>query len=112
MFVAGLLSAQARELVVDGPVFDPRPDPVATRVAYVSGRALRIAELDGTSWELAGEEADDVSWGSAEFIAAEEMGRYRGYWRRRRADRHVVHQRPGEPGDAAEPGALPRCRDR
>ncbi|MEO5901009.1 MAG: prolyl oligopeptidase family serine peptidase [Ilumatobacteraceae bacterium] len=80
LFVAGLLTAQARELAVDGPVFDPRPDPVATRVAYVSGRALRIAELDGTSWELAGDEAADVSWGSAEFIAAEEMGRYRGYW--------------------------------
>ncbi|MCU1503108.1 MAG: putative dipeptidyl peptidase [Ilumatobacteraceae bacterium] len=80
MFVAGLVSAQARGLAVDGPVFDPRPDPGATRVAYVSGRALRIGELDGTSWELAGDERAEISWGSAEFIAAEEMGRQRGYW--------------------------------
>lgn len=80
LFVAGLLSSQARELVVDGPVFDPRPDPVATCVAYVCGRTLRIAELDGSSWELAGDEHPDLSWGSADFIAAEEMGRYRGYW--------------------------------
>ena len=80
MFVAGLISGVARELTVDGPVFDPRPDPVATRVAYVSGRSLRIAELDGSSWELAGDEHVDVTWGSAEFIAAEEMGRQRGYW--------------------------------
>lgn len=80
LFVAGLLSGQARELVVDGPVFDPRPDPVATCVAYVCGRTLRIAELDGSSWELAGDEHPDISWGSADFIAAEEMGRYRGYW--------------------------------
>jgi dipeptidyl-peptidase 4 len=81
MFVAGLLSGSARELLVDGPVFDPRPDPVANRVAYVSGRSLRIAELDGTSWELAGEpEVDTVTWGSADFIAGEEMGRQRGYW--------------------------------
>lgn len=80
LYVAGLLSGVARELVVDGPVFDPRPDPVATRVAYVSGRSLRIAELDGSSWELAGEESPDVSWGSADFIAAEEMHRFRGYW--------------------------------
>ena len=29
----------ARELVVDGPVFDPRPDPGARRVAYVSNNA-------------------------------------------------------------------------
>ena len=80
LYVAGLLSGRARELTVDGPVFDPRPDPVATRVAYVCGRSLRIAELDGSNWELAGDEHPDVSWGSADFIAAEEMGRYRGYW--------------------------------
>lgn len=81
LFVGGLLSGQARELVVDGPVFDPRPDPVATRVAYVSGASLRIAELDGSSWELAGEpDRPEVTWGSADFVAAEEMGRHRGYW--------------------------------
>lgn len=80
LFVAGLVSGMARELAVEGPVFDPRPDPVATRVAYVSGRALRIAELDGSSWELAGEADPTISWGSADFIAAEEMHRFRGYW--------------------------------
>ncbi len=81
LFVGGLLSGQVRELSVDGPVFDPRPDPVATRVAYVSGATLRIAELDGSSWELAGESGiPDVTWGSADFVAAEEMGRQRGYW--------------------------------
>ena len=80
LFVAGLLSGVARELPVDGPVFDPRPDPLARRLAYVHGRTLRLAELDGTSRELAGEEDPDVSWGSAEFVAAEEMGRTRGYW--------------------------------
>lgn len=80
LFVAGLVSATARELVVDGPVFDPHPDPLAHRVAYVSGSRLRIAELDGTSWELAGEPGDHITWGSADFIAAEEMHRFRGYW--------------------------------
>ena len=80
----GSLAGDVRELSVDGPVFDPRLDPTGSRIAYVSGRALRIAELDGSSRELAGPavfaEPDTVSWGSAEFIAAEEMGRYRGYW--------------------------------
>jgi dipeptidyl-peptidase-4 len=80
LFVGGLVSGTARELRVDGPVFDPRPDPTARRVAYVSGRSLRIAELDGTSWELVGEDDPNVSWGSADFIAAEEMRRFRGYW--------------------------------
>src|SRR6478736_4676602 len=36
LFVGGLVSGQARELAVAGPVFDPRPDPPAQRVAYVS----------------------------------------------------------------------------
>jgi dipeptidyl-peptidase-4 len=82
LFIAGLLSAQARELAVDGPVFDPRPDPGAQRVAYVCGAALRAAELDGSQRELAGPELGDtdVTWGSADFIAAEEIGRSRGYW--------------------------------
>jgi dipeptidyl-peptidase-4 len=80
LFVAGLISGMARELVVDGPVFDPRPDPGATRLAYVSGTALRIAELDGSSWELASDDDPEVSWGSADYIAGEELHRYRGYW--------------------------------
>ncbi|MDQ3391798.1 MAG: prolyl oligopeptidase family serine peptidase [Actinomycetota bacterium] len=83
LFVAGLMSGQARQLDVAGPVFDPRPDPPARRVAYVSGRLLCVGELDGSWRVLAGDDPDEhdtVSWGSAEFIAAEEIGRQRGYW--------------------------------
>jgi dipeptidyl-peptidase-4 len=81
LFGVGLLSGAARELEVQGAVFDPRPDPTAKRVAYVCGSTLRIGELDGTSWELAAEDENpNVSWGSAEFVAAEEMDRQRGYW--------------------------------
>jgi dipeptidyl-peptidase-4 len=83
LFTAGLLSGHARRLPIEGPVFDPRPDPTASRLAYVSGRTLRIGELDGSSRVLAGgdsKEPETVSWGSAEFIAAEEMHRFRGFW--------------------------------
>ena len=80
LFVAGLLSGASRELPVDGPVFDPRPDPQAHRLAYVRGPALCVAELDGTSRVLAADDDDQVTWGSADFVAAEEMGRSRGYW--------------------------------
>ena len=83
LFAAGLVSGQARPLPVAGPVVDPRPDPTARRIAYVSGRLLCIGELDGNWRVLAGgdpSEADTVSWGSADFIAAEEMHRFRGYW--------------------------------
>ncbi len=83
LFAGGLLSGRVRRLDVQGPVFDPRPDPTARRVAYVCGRQLRIGELDGRSRTLAGDDPGDgetVSWGRADFIAAEEMGRFRGYW--------------------------------
>lgn len=82
LFVAGLVTGGVRPLAVEGTVFDPRPDPPAQRVAYVSGRQLRIAELSGSNRPLAGGggEPDTVSWGSADFIAAEEMHRFRGYW--------------------------------
>lgn len=80
LFVCGLVSGGVRELDVEGPVFDPRPDPTARRLAYVRERELRVAELDGSTRVLAGESDADVSWGSAEFIAAEEMQRSRGYW--------------------------------
>ena len=82
LYAAGLVSGRARELPVEGPVFDPRPDPRAQRVAYVSGPNLCVGELDGRSRVLAGPLPSEstVSWGSPDFIAAEEMGRMRGYW--------------------------------
>ena len=83
LFVGGLISGSARELPVAGPVFDPRPDPQASRVAYVNGRLLCVGELDGRWRLLAGGDPDEpetVTWGSADFIAAEEMDRYRGFW--------------------------------
>lgn len=81
LFAGGLLSGQVRPIDVVGAVFDPRPDPQAERIAYVSGPTLRIAELDGSSRVLVGgDEPDTVSWGSADFVAAEEMGRFRGFW--------------------------------
>ena len=49
LFAGGLLSGRVRRLDVQGPVFDPRPDPTARRIAYVCGRQLRIGELDGRS---------------------------------------------------------------
>ena len=61
-------------------VFDVRLSPDGTQLSYVRGKSLCIATLDGTERILATDTSDTVSWGSAEFIAAEEMGRFRGYW--------------------------------
>jgi dipeptidyl-peptidase 4 len=82
LVVADLRSGAARLLPVPAPVVDPRPDPTGTRVAWVDGRALWVAELaDPSSARLVvGDDDPEVRWGVAEFIAAEEMDRHRGYW--------------------------------
>ncbi len=60
-------------------VFDPRLSPEGDTVAYVSGSVLR-AVVDGHDRLVVGESGDYISWGAAEFIAGEEMGRTRGFW--------------------------------
>jgi dipeptidyl-peptidase-4 len=68
-------------LRVDGSVIDPRPNPAGTHVAYVQNRRLHVMELaTGADRVLAEEDGEDIAWGLAEFIAAEEMDRTRGYW--------------------------------
>lgn len=68
-------------LPVDGPVVDPRLDPSGTRVAFVRAGALEVCTLSsGETTTLATPDGDHVTWGLAEFVAAEEMNRYRGFW--------------------------------
>jgi len=78
LFVVDVSAAHARELEVGGPVFDPRLDPTGHAVAYATGGALRVVDIDGSDRELIAEPG--VTWGLAEFVAAEEMGRQRGFW--------------------------------
>jgi dipeptidyl-peptidase-4 len=82
LFVADLAGAGgARELPAAGGVLDPRVDPAGTRVAWVADRALHVAGLDGAGTaRLVGEDDPEVTWGLAEFLAAEELGRGRGFW--------------------------------
>jgi dipeptidyl-peptidase-4 len=76
--------AEPYEVPVQTPALDPRPDPSGQRLAYVSAGALRVTELSADSAQdrvLADPQgAARVTYGLAEFIAAEEMDRHRGYW--------------------------------
>ena len=70
-----------RELASAGAVIDPRPDPTGTWVAYAAEGALHVVAADGSQAKvLATAEKEQVLWGVAEFVAAEEMNRFRGYW--------------------------------
>ena len=72
-------SATARLVPAKVPALDPRLDPAGTKVAYVHDGALRVIEL-GTGEDTVVAQEDGVTFGLAEFVAAEEMGRPRGYW--------------------------------
>lgn len=79
------------ELPAPPGVVDPRPSPAGQAVAFLSGPGFYVVPtsggpapggqaevLDGAA--LLAEEEGEVTWGAAEFAAAEEMGRPRGFW--------------------------------
>ncbi len=87
--VSELAHGQCTVVDIDGPVFDPRLSPDGRRCAMVREGRLIVIDVSleriesGEAPEVLldlGEDLPTVSWGMAEFIAAEEMGRYRGHW--------------------------------
>ncbi|MFF3752011.1 prolyl oligopeptidase family serine peptidase [Streptomyces sp. NPDC002018] len=70
-----------RRVPTAGPVTDPRPSPDGALIAYVTGGALRVVRADGSrDRPLAEPEAPGVTYGLADHVAAESIGRSRGYW--------------------------------
>ncbi|WP_412074582.1 alpha/beta fold hydrolase [Streptomyces sp. col6] len=91
VYVAGLREGTARALPVPGPVIDPRPSPDGRHVAYVSKGALRVVSTAGEADRALAEPEDaHVTYGLAEFIAAEEMQRHQGFWWSPDSDRLLV----------------------
>ncbi|HEV2361709.1 MAG TPA: prolyl oligopeptidase family serine peptidase [Acidimicrobiales bacterium] len=71
------------EVRVPGPVVDPVIDPTGRYVAYVHGGSVAVVDLElgGESVRtLVAPEMPDVVYGLAEFVAAEEFDRSRGFW--------------------------------
>lgn len=68
-------------LATTGTAIDPRVDPTGRHIAYVSSGELRVVSVTGREdRSLAAPESPTEAWGLAEFIAAEELGRHRGFW--------------------------------
>jgi dipeptidyl-peptidase-4 len=81
LWLCSVDTGEVTELPAAGPVVDPRPDPRGRMVAYVNDGALRVVTVDGMDDRAVVEpEGPRVTYGLADFIAAEEMGRTRGYW--------------------------------
>ena len=80
LFVCDLETGATRPVPTGGECVDPQIDPTGTAVAYLHKRSLRVVRLDG---EIIVELSDDdaeVSYGAAEFAAAEEQSRHHGFW--------------------------------
>ncbi|MFF3453440.1 prolyl oligopeptidase family serine peptidase [Streptomyces sp. NPDC002730] len=91
LYTAELRAGTARELRVPGPVIDPRPSPDGRHIAYVAGGALRVTGAEGEGDRALAEPEDEhTTYGLAEFIAAEEMDRSRGFWWAPESDRLLV----------------------
>ena len=93
--------------------FDPRLSPDSTRVTYVAGSALRVTGDASGDRAVIDEPGETVSWGAAEFVAAEEMGRTRGHWWSPDGERLMAARVDTSPvprwwiADAASPGREP-----
>ena len=75
-----LISGDATMPPIESGIFDVRLSPDGNTISYLRGASLCVASLTGDERVIASESNNAVSWGNAEFIAAEEMGRFRGYW--------------------------------
>ncbi len=80
-WLTDVATGETVELPATGEVIDPRLDPTGRHVAYAAAGGLRLVASSGHGDRaLAEPDGDEVVWGQAEFIAAEEMGRLRGFW--------------------------------
>ncbi|MDQ4084604.1 MAG: prolyl oligopeptidase family serine peptidase [Actinomycetota bacterium] len=115
LFLSDLVGGTSHEVAVPSPVVDPRPSPTGTHVAYVHDGSLRVVAADGSADNVLAEpEHDAVTWGLAEFVAAEEMDRTRGFWWSPEGERLLAARVDESPvqrwwiADPANPAAAPR----
>ena len=109
-----------KEIVITQPaaglIYDPRISPDGKHIAYVRGNSLFVCDQAGNERCLAGEPHNDVSWGVAEFVAAEEMNRHRGFWWSPTSDALAIERVDNSPitlitiADPAQPKASPQTR--
>jgi len=80
-YVVDVASGITTELPAPGPVIDPRTSPDGTHVAFVSGNGIHVVRIGAeASIPLCEPAHSDEAWGLADFVAAEELDRFRGHW--------------------------------
>ncbi|MBV9095469.1 MAG: prolyl oligopeptidase family serine peptidase [Streptosporangiaceae bacterium] len=85
VYLADLVRADVppRRVPTRTPALDPRLDPAGRQLGYVCAGALRVTGLSGDPGDRAVADPQgtaQLTFGLPEFVAAEEIGRHRGYW--------------------------------
>ncbi|NDB18339.1 MAG: S9 family peptidase, partial [Actinobacteria bacterium] len=107
--------ASPSRLDVPGPVIDPRMSPQGSHVAFIAQGGIHVVDLaSGEVRTLATAESDAVTYGLANFVAAEELDRHRGHWWSPDGRALLVERADSAAvstwwiADPANPGATPR----
>ena len=82
LYVTNLHDARTTRinLPASGSVYDARISGDGTLVAYCRKGAICVTDLAGNESVIARDSDPNITWGVADFIAGEEMGRQRGFW--------------------------------
>ena len=82
LFVADTSTGSLAAIENSGGAFDPRISQDGQLISFVINDSVYLAPTDGSAsaHPVVTGDGETVSWGSAEFVAAEEMRRSRGHW--------------------------------
>ncbi len=114
--------ANPRQLTQDGGCVDPQISPDGAYIAYIHNNGVQCMDIEsGISRVLCSPEfgESDITWGLADFAAAEELERVRGFWWLKDSQSLIVERvdespveiawisNPGQPRTAARPHRYP-----
>ena len=81
LYVLDLITNNTTKLEIEGSAIDPRISPDGKHIAYPANGGFHVVTIaTNTVTTLATPETDTVTYGLANFIAAEELNRFRGHW--------------------------------
>jgi len=80
LYSLNISEKKIREEASLGIVIDPQVAPDGRAIAYVTPDGELHLSRDGKVTVLCTPETDDVFYGTAEFVASEEMSRHHGFW--------------------------------
>ncbi len=93
MWIYHVRTKQVSNIDLPGAIIDPRFSPDAKFIAGVVNASLYLYCLDTKSGKIIlANENENVTYGLVDFIAAEELNRYRGFWWSPDSDRLVVER--------------------